>query len=154
MTTTAAAPVKRSIFFWGLTLSTLFYAIVSLAFAIYAIFGLYFGRGKEVLSEAMGREAYNNFLAETLEISTSILVIATFVILMAAMVCLIKKQYKFTKILLLAFVACISMNIVAIIAKYGNVFQTIGPIHLLSLSIIFALFFYAFKYERLSTAST
>jgi len=153
MPTTAPAPFERSIFFWGLTLSMLCYSIGMLSFAIYATYQLHFGRGKEVLSEAMGTEAYNNYIAETFGMTVSVLVITTFIILTAALIYLIKKEYKCAKILLLAFIACIAITITANMAKYGDIQTSIGPLFFLYWVIIAALFFYAYRYDRLSKVS-
>lgn len=114
---------------------------------------LYFGRGAEVLSEAMGAEEYKAFLSEFIGVNAVMLNFATYITLALSMAFLIKGKYSSAKYFLIAFPLFSILSYVNLSSKFDYVIPLSFSIDTLailfySIGVVIPLFFYIQKYQK------
>ena len=146
---------KRSLIFWGLTLSCLALSLFILGRTLYSYYQVYFGRAMEVLSERMGADKYKAFLAEHLGLDIFAITLVTFTVLALSMIFMMKKKYTLGHIYLAGFLICTVICCAVAFAKYdGGVLPPLTvtafiPVIIFG-GVISSLFYYGRKYQQQS----
>lgn len=154
MSNSLNVPLKRSILFWGLTLSCLGLSVLVIIRGAYLYYQLYFGRGVDVLSEAMGAAEYRAFLSDSIGAPTVLLTLGSFILLAFSMLLSIKEKYALAKTLLMIFLLLTAVNHFIAFTKIDidvtSLSILLGQLFI-PIAIVGALFGYMLKYQNIDS---